>query len=487
MGSTDNHTKDEGMQDAPPFTPEKLQQRLKHFFELVTVKSLQSRVAGWIIPRRLLPSQANWTAFAVMDGDQITRLIIPSDTNHLRALQSALDEQGLTVKEGHLQLTGDQKTWQASGQRPLSLATEIPLTLAGGVSFPASLKEELINKVKKVDDLRFQITVPIQGTLLKGIVTYRGLELHEVNLVPLPSSLWMQSDRLTALPLDEPIGEGILLPKSFRDGGVLLGDRGTLSYLAPTASLLQEQFVPVYVAGFYDPGIIPIGGKFIFANPDTTALIRSSHTLDDKASVTNGINVRFNDLTQAEAVKQQLIQKLKDKGIHRYWTVETYRDYEFTKEIMQELQSQKNLFTLIAVVIIIVACSNIISMLIILVNDKKTEIGILRSMGASSKSIALIFGLSGALIGVGGSLIGILGALITLNYLDLLLKGLSLLQGHDMFNASFYGQVMPHELSFEALGFVLAATGIISLLAGIVPAVKACLLKPSHILRTMGG
>ncbi len=218
-----------------------------------------------------------------------------------------------------------------------------------------------------------------------------------------------------------------------------------------------------------------------------TSLIRASHQVDDKTAMTNGINVRFDRLDQTEHVKAQLQQAFKNKGINRYWTVETYHEYEFTKEMMQELQSQKNLFMLIAVVIIIVACSNIISMLVILVNDKKLEIGILRSMGASSQSIAFIFGLAGALIGVLGSLTGIAAAIVTLHHLDGLVWLLSRLQGHDMFSTHLYGQILPSELSYQALTFVLAATVGISLLAGIVPAIKACLLRPSHILRSNGG
>ena len=58
------------------------------------------------------------------------------------------------------------------------------------------------------------------------------------------------------------------------------------------------------------------------------------------------------------------------------------------------------LYVPIGLVVLLVACCNIISLLILLVNDKKKEIGILQAMGATKKSIALIFGLSGALIGL---------------------------------------------------------------------------------------
>jgi lipoprotein-releasing system permease protein len=60
---------------------------------------------------------------------------------------------------------------------------------------------------------------------------------------------------------------------------------------------------------------------------------------------------------------------------------------------------------------------------------------------------------------------------------------LSFAQGHDAFNAAFFGKNLPNTLSHEALVMILIATPIISFLAGLVPAVKACRLKPSEILR----
>ena len=143
------------------------------------------------------------------------------------------------------------------------------------------------------------------------------------------------------------------------------------------------------------------------------------------------------------------------------WRVETYQEFEFTKDLIQQLHSEKNLFTLISTVIIIVACSNIISMLIILVNDKKHEIGILRSMGATSLSIAAIFGICGIVMGTIGSIVGIIAALLTLHHLEYLVGLISGLQGYDLFNPVFYGETLPNEVSYEALLFVVFATAII--------------------------
>jgi lipoprotein-releasing system permease protein len=496
IGIARDETNEEAQYEKVLFDSETLQRRLKNFFHFVTIQQLKARPAGWVIPRHLLPSQGVWKVCVVLNDQRAVRVVVPLQAQDLATLRKGLEEQGLTVVLGQAEMKEGTLSLISSEGKEIPLSPRLSLTLAGGSSFAAQLDSSAVERVKQVDDLQFDIEILIQGIPMKGKVPYRGLEVAAATIREIPSDQgapWIhqikQSDGKISfvLPKDNDIGEGIVLPKSFRDAGVMIGDRGSLSYLAPTASVLQEQQIPIYVAGFYDPGIIPIGGKFILASQEVTSLIRSSHQQDDKTALTNGINVRFDRLEQADDVKAQLVQLLKEKGISRYWNIETYREYEFTKEIMRELQSQKNLFMLIAVVIILVACSNIISMLIILVNDKKLEIGILRSMGASSKSIALIFGLSGALIGVVGSFAGIIAAMLTLHYLDTLVGLLSRLQGHDMFSAHLYGQVLPHELSFEALSFVLIATVCLSLLAGIVPAIKACLLRPSHILRAGGG
>lgn len=279
--------------------------------------------------------------------------------------------------------------------------------------------------------------------------------------------------------------EGILLPKSFREAGALIGDKGALIYYAPTMSGVQEQELPVIVSGFYDPGIIPLGGKFALVNPTVAKLIRTSQSSEDTLNYAwNGINLKFDDVERADDIQSALTKAFENAGIAKYWKIETFREYEFTKDLIQQLRSERNLWMLIATVIIVVACSNIISMLIILVNDKKVEIGILRSMGASSGSIALIFGTCGVIMGMIGSIMGTLIAIVTLSNLQSLIDFIGRVQGYEMFNPVFYGNSLPNEVSLEALAFVIFATSIISLIAGIVPAIKATTLRPSTILRS---
>ena len=299
--------------------------------------------------------------------------------------------------------------------------------------------------------------------------------------------LWLEPvGQKYQLNKDIYFGSPVILPKSYKDAGVLVGDFGSISYFYPTASAIQENFLPVYVAGFYDAGIIPTGGKFIWAEPTLINSITNSYRQSNSSRPLEGINLFFPDYSQADKIKAALLDKFNQLGISQYWRVETFRDFEYTKEIMQELKSQKNLFMLISVVIVIVACSNIISMLIILVNDKKSEIAILRAMGASSRNIAFIFALAGASIGFLGSLLGISLSIITLANLDYLVNFMSWLQGSEMFNENLYGKALPNSLSLKALTFIFIATTLTSLVTAIIPAIKACLVKPSVSLKGGG-
>lgn len=284
------------------------------------------------------------------------------------------------------------------------------------------------------------------------------------------------------MPQDPRRGTGIALPKGFRDSGVELGDQGELYYQGFGASTPQEMHMKVFVAGFYDPGIIPLGGKIILANPDTVAEIQSASLADDRQG-SSGFNVDFADLRQAQTIKQEIVNRLNNLGLAAYWNVQTYDEYEFTKDIFQQMRSDKNLFSLISVIITIVACSNIISMLIILVHDKRKEIAIMRALGATKASIAFIFGLSGFILGAVGSLIGTGFAILTLKNITSILAALSSLQGFEVLNSTFYANTLPNEVSGSSLLFVMCIASVGSMIAGMVPAIQASRINTSEALR----
>ena len=277
----------------------------------------------------------------------------------------------------------------------------------------------------------------------------------------------------------------ILLPKQYKSSNVLIGDSGYLSYTSISLNSSQEMRLPIIVAGFYDPGVLPIGSKCLIVSDEITKTINSTiNSQSFDGSSNNGINIWMKDIKKSSLLKETLLKELEKENLTSFFNIDTYKEFDFSKDLMQQFQSDRTLFLLISIIILLAACSNIISMLILLVNDKKKEIAILRSMGASKKSIATIFGLCGLIMGTVASVIGVLSAVITLKHLDTLISLLSKLQGHNMFNESFFGSKIPNELSIDSVIFILILTPILALIAGLIPAIKASKIHPSKILRS---
>ena len=479
------------------FVGSDLRERLHSFFDHVKVTAIQPKGMTWALASELLPPQARWRAFAVMRGGRIERVIVPQGHKQTAWLSQQLEEQGLSFRPGTLVLDAEAeeaRTFACDNNAIVPLPDRVSVAVAGQLLMRAELEPASIDSANRLEDVEFDIQVTVQNSTIEGITPFRDLAIARARPTeyfaeqPAIAPYWLHytedsgKGMLPILPRDPRVGDGILISKAFRESGVRLGDRGYLSYYMPTTSSVQEQRIPVFVAGFYDPGIIPIGGKFVTVNKEITNLVRSAQQ-QEESPLSNGISVRLDDLSQAARVKSLLKREFGRRGIDKYWTIETFREFDFTRDIVQQLQSEKNLFSLISMIIIVVACSNIISMLIILVNDKRREIGILRSMGATATSIGSIFGLCGMVMGALGGLIGTVAAAVTLKNLPALLEVIGHFQGFDVFNRTFYGDMLPTRLSTDALAFVLIATVVISVLAGLIPAFKAAAMRPADILR----
>lgn len=471
-----------------------VKERLQQFFKHVTIHQIATGIGGWQLPSKLLPQQAQWEVVAMLRQGKLMRLMVPAEASMIDKIQKQRQWQGYILERGQLEIDGNRYVLHRPGHEDEVLSSLPRIFIPAHIKMDAQLIPKSLDRAQKASDLQFEVQFTLQGSAIKGVVSYQDLRIaaatfnNRFQATPESIPYWLYTvatpnePSALMLPNHSNMGSGVLLPRTFRESGLLIGDSGYIGYPSASPTGIKDEQIPIFIAGFYDPGIIPIGGKYIIADPEIVAQMRAPMAYDEPL-VGNGINIRFSPRDAAHQVKSDLQLAFEDAGISEYWKVETFKDYEFTKDVIQQLQSDKHLFSLLAALIIIVACSNIISMLIILVNDKKQEIGILRSMGASSFSIALIFGSCGVFIGVVGSIVGTLAAVVTLKNLQPIVSFISWLQGYNMFNPMFYGENLPTELNYETLTFVIGATAVISLLAGIIPAIKASLLKPATILK----
>ncbi|MES2198748.1 MAG: FtsX-like permease family protein [Chlamydiota bacterium] len=457
---------------------EGFQEKISYLLNCIEIKTIKTAFPTFRLPLRLLPENVALTVYGVFRQDTCLEWFI-SDKKPLVSLSPGTHYQKGTLHKKEISF--EEKT--------ISLANETFFSLDAPLIFSAQVNPKSIAHAFKIKDIQISVQGSIQGNEIKGLIPWADVEIASFALKqdPLTSPPWAhaKSDLEMTLPLGPSQEVGVLLPKAFQENGVLLGDKGYLSYASSTASAFQEMRSPIFVAGFYDPGILSVGNKCLLVPPSITRSINSCNTsfTFDKIAL-NGFQIWVDDLNNVTKVQQEIEANLEKEGLANYWQVTSFKEYDFAKDLLQQFQSDRYLFSLVGIIILLVACCNIVSFLILLVNDKKKEIAILQSMGASKKSIACIFGLCGIVVGIAGCALGILAGVLTIKNIDTLVRVLSALQGHDAFLQTFYGSSLPSTLSSSATLFISIATPILSIIAGLIPAIKACRLHPSSILRS---
>jgi lipoprotein-releasing system permease protein len=431
-------------------------------FPTTGINDFTAKYNDYSVPIKFLPENQTFDCIYEQSDEFFSRVVIDGNSNSQKK-----ENSGQFIIENKIPYFISEKL----GKKRLSNLKKV---FAPNILFSATMENQILKKDTVISDAILSLKGTIQNKDILAKANLQDIQVISSNSPILPPTSYSQENNYF-----------VFLPKSFQKSGVLIGDKGHLSYAGRTSTSTQEQRISIYVGGFYDPGFLPTASRFLLVPFAITKLINSStSTISPDNSPTNGINIWFDDYHQADVIKAKLEKALTKSDIAPFWKVTTYKEYEFSKDLLEQFQSDRTLFTLIGVIILIVACSNIISLLILLVNDKKKEIAVIQAMGGSKKSIVLIFGLCGVIMGFFSCLIGSLAAIFTLQHLDVIVTILSTIQGHAAFNPAFFGQNLPNHLSSEAMLFIFITTPILSLIAGIIPAIKASKLQPSQILRS---
>ncbi|EKT56383.1 lipoprotein-releasing ABC transporter permease subunit LolE [Providencia sneebia] len=189
-----------------------------------------------------------------------------------------------------------------------------------------------------------------------------------------------------------------------------------------------------------------------------------------------GFEIKANNPFDAEKV-------IYDAGIKtmHYVTIKSWMsDYGY---MYNDIQMVRGIMYLAMVLVIGVACFNIVSTLVMAVKDKSSDIAVLRTLGAKDRQIRAIFLWYGLLSGLIGSIIGaVLGVIISLN-LTTIIKGLECILGHPILSGDVYFiDFLPSQLHLMDIVYVLLTTIILSLVASWYPARRASKLDPARIL-----
>ncbi|RUM37688.1 MAG: lipoprotein-releasing ABC transporter permease subunit [Desulfobulbus sp.] len=185
-------------------------------------------------------------------------------------------------------------------------------------------------------------------------------------------------------------------------GQLRVGKGGKIRFVSPNGPLSPMGILPrvltCRVAGIFETGMFEYDSGMAFVN------LKTARTLTGLAHGVHGIEVRVNNIDDADSVARAIGKRLGREYSVRDWM-------QINKNLFAALKLEKVGIFIALDLIILVAALNIISALVMVVMEKKRDIAILKSMGATSRSIIRIFFYQGMIIGLFGTVLGVLSGL----------------------------------------------------------------------------
>jgi lipoprotein-releasing system permease protein len=264
------------------------------------------------------------------------------------------------------------------------------------------------------------------------------------------------------------IGSGLALQL-----GAIIGDKIILLTPEISASIIgiQPRFKRFTVSGIFDAGINEYDNNLAFIHLDQAQKLYSMKGL------VSGIRLKVDDLFQAKEITNKVV---KDLDSARYYGVDwTQKKANFIKA----LNLEKQMIGIILSLIIAVAAFNIVSMMVMVVTDKKADIAILRTIGMTPQRIVRVFFYQGLTIGVVGIVVGvILGIVLSLN-IESVVSSIESMLGFQFFPKDvFYINRFPSEIHLTDVIKVAIGAFILVILASIYPAKRAGKIEISKVL-----
>lgn len=216
-----------------------------------------------------------------------------------------------------------------------------------------------------------------------------------------------------------------------------------------------------------------------FENDSTLALVHiedAAKLLRLPSGAIGGVRLHLQDMYQAWRVAREISSTLPGYYIVRDWTQER-------GNLFQAVRTEKTVMWVILSLIIAVAAFNIISMLVMVVTDKQSDIAILKTMGARPGTVMRIFVIQGSVIGVIGTLLGVIGGILLAQNIGTVVPYLEQLFGFSLFPSDiYYITELPSDLqSADVIKFALMSL-IMSLLSTVYPSWRAARTQPAEAL-----
>ena len=255
--------------------------------------------------------------------------------------------------------------------------------------------------------------------------------------------------------------------------GARLDDKVLL--ISPQGSITPMGMVPrlkqFRVVGIFEIGMAPYDNNLALIN------IRDAQKLYQLGDAVTGISARLSDINLAPVVARELQRELPPELYANDWTHQN-------SNYFRAVQMEKKMMIIILSLIVAVAAFNIVSTLVMAVTDKQADIAILRTLGASPRSIMKIFIVQGIVIGLVGTLLGSVGGVVLALNLDVVVPFIEQMFGVQFLAKDvYYISELPSDLRYHEVALVAGMSFLICLLATLYPSYRASQTQPAEALR----
>ena len=248
---------------------------------------------------------------------------------------------------------------------------------------------------------------------------------------------------------------------------VLISPQGQMTPVGILPRLKQFTIAGIFEAGHfeYDSSLV------LIHIADAQKLYRM------KGGQVSGVRLKLHDLFQAPQVVRELAPIISSNTYISDWTSQ-HANY------FRAIQIEKRMLSLILALIIAVAAFNIVSTLVMAVTDKQPDIAILRTLGASPRSIMKIFIVQGTLIGVFGTVLGVIGGVLLAFNVDSVIALIEyLFTVQFLSHEVYYISKIPSDPHLADIVTVAIVSFGLTILATIYPSYRASKVNPAEALR----
>ncbi len=304
--------------------------------------------------------------------------------------------------------------------------------------------------------------------IVNGVII-RGILPHEEKNVAIVAEKMIEGDLNDLKSTEFNIVLGSELARKLN---LKIGDKVTL--VAPQVNFTPAGILP-RLKQFTLIGIFEVGmhefdsGLALIHMNDALRLFRKSNP--------TGIRLKTNNILKAPTISREIASQLSSK----YWVIDwTQRHSNF----FRALKTEKTVMFVILTLIVAVAAFNIISTLVMAVSDKQSDIAVLRTLGASPKSILKIFIIQGTIIGAIGILLGVIGGVWLASNIETLVPALENILGYKFLSPDvYYISDLPSDMHWSDVILISVVSFVLCLLATIYPAFRAANTLPAEALR----